>query len=175
MRPQDQQDEFLSRMESHRGILHKIANSYCRNPAERPDLIQEIVLQLWRSYDRFDDSHQFSTWMYRVALNVAISFHRSETRRTSTTIIAEDSALELAAAARTVESNDDDIRLLYGRIHGLGGLDRALVLLYLEGHRHSTIAEILGVSESNVATKISRIKQDLRRDLNPARSHLNKE
>ena len=154
-------------MENHSGILHKIANSYCRNPEERPDLIQEIVLQLWRSYDTFDDSHRFSTWMYRVALNVAISYYRKEVRRSGTTVLAEESALDSAMAEHTVDSESDELRMLYGRIHRLDALNRALLLLYLEGQRNAMIAEILGISESNVATKINRLKQELRRDLNP--------
>ncbi|HZF13259.1 MAG TPA: RNA polymerase sigma factor, partial [Thermoanaerobaculia bacterium] len=75
------QDRFLALLDEHKKILYKVAGSYCRNPADREDLVQEMVVQLWRSFDRYDESYRFSTWMYRIALNVAISFYRSESRR----------------------------------------------------------------------------------------------
>ncbi len=163
MTPPAHHDEFLALVEDHKKILHKVANSYCGNPADRPDLIQEIVLQLWRSFHRFDDSYRFSTWMYRVALNVAISSYRRERLRTSNTVVVEESALEVAAAERATVGDRDDVRLLYDLIHRLDEMNRALVLLYLEGYSHAGISEILGISESNSATKINRIKQELRR------------
>lgn len=158
------QDEFLILLDEHKRILFKVANSYCRNPADREDLVQEMVLQIWRSFDRYDDRHRFSTWMYRVALNVAISFYRSESRRSRTTVPADDSILEIAAEAPASAASEDDLRLLQRFMEQLDALDRALVILYLDGNRYDTIAEVLGISETNVGTKISRIKQKLRRD-----------
>ncbi|MFL6195181.1 MAG: RNA polymerase sigma factor [Thermoanaerobaculia bacterium] len=158
----DRQDRFLTLLEEHKKILYKVASSYCRNPADRPDLVQEITAQLWRSFDRYDERLRFSTWMYRIALNVAISFYRSEARRSRNTVPAEESILELAAGGEP--EPDENLRLLQGFIEQLDELDRALILLYLDGNRHDAIAEILGISETNVGTKISRIKARLRRD-----------
>lgn len=156
------QDRFLILLDEHKKILYKVAGSYCRNPEDRQDLLQEMVVQLWRSFDRYDDRYRFSTWMYRIALNVAISFHRTETRRSRHTVPAEDSLLEIAAAAPESAALDDDLRILQHLIEQLDELDRALVILYLDGNRYDTIAEVLGISETNVGTKISRIKQKLR-------------
>jgi len=154
------QDRFLTMLDEHKKILYKVASSYCRSTADRPDLVQEIVVQLWRSFDRYDESYRFSTWMYRIALNVAISFYRGEARRSRHTVPAEDSILEIAAEE---PAEDGGLQLLYELIAELDELDRALILLYLDGNRYDTIAEILGISETNVGTKISRIKQRLRR------------
>lgn len=161
------QDRFLLLLEEQKKILYKVAISYCRNPADRQDLIQEMVVQLWRSFDRYDDTFRLSTWTYRIALNVAISFYRSESRRARNTVPAEDSILEIAAdVPEPVE--DESLRLLHELIGRLDEIDRALILLYLDGNRYDTIAEILGISETNVATKISRIKQKLRRNVQQA-------
>lgn len=164
MSQRTQQESFLALLDEHKKVLYKVASSYCRNPADRQDLAQEIVVQLWRSFDRYDESYRFSTWMYRIALNVAISFYRSETRRSRNTVPAEDSILEIADARGSAEP-DGNLQLLQRFIEQLDELDRALVILYLDGNRYDTIAEVLGISETNVGTKISRIKQRLRRDL----------
>lgn len=156
------QDRFVALLEEHKKILYKVASSYCRNTAERQDLVQEMVVALWKSFGRYDDRYRFSTWMYRIALNVAISFHRSEVRRTRHTVPAGDFVLEIAAAAPESARPDDEFRLLQDLMQQLGELDRALLILYLDETRYDTIAEILGISETNVGTKISRIKQKLR-------------
>lgn len=156
------QDRFVALLEEHKKILYKVASSYCRNPADRQDLVQEMVVALWKSFGRYDDRYRFSTWMYRIALNVAISFYRSEVRRTRHTVPAGDSVLEIAAAASESAAPDGEFRLLQNLMQQLGELDRALLILYLDENRYDTIAEILGISETNVGTKISRIKQKLR-------------
>jgi RNA polymerase sigma-70 factor (ECF subfamily) len=158
------QDQFLILLEEHQRILFKVASSYCRNPADRDDLVQEMTLQLWRSFDRYDERQRFSTWMYRVSLNVAISFYRREARRSRVTVPGDESMLDIAAAEADVVGLDDDLRILQRLIERLDELDRALVILYLDGNRHDTIADVLGISESNVGTKISRIKQRIRRE-----------
>jgi RNA polymerase sigma-70 factor (ECF subfamily) len=155
------QDRFVTLLEEHKRILYKVASSYCRNPADRQDLVQEMVVALWKSFGRYDDRYRFSTWMYRIALNVAISFYRSEVRRTRHTVPAGDSVLEIAAASESA-APDGEFRVLQSLMQQLGELDRALLILYLDGNRHDTIAEILGISETNVGTKIGRIKQKLR-------------
>jgi RNA polymerase sigma-70 factor (ECF subfamily) len=159
------QDRFLALLDQHKKILFKVAGAYCRNPADRPDLMQEITAQLWRSFYRYDERHRFSTWMYRIALNVAISFYRSESRRSRNTVPAEDAILDLAAEGPEPGDEDGNLQLLHQLIARLDELDRALVLLYLDGNRYDIIAEILGISATNAATKLSRIKQRLRRDL----------
>jgi RNA polymerase sigma factor (sigma-70 family) len=156
------QDRFVALLEEHKKILYKVASSYCRNPADRQDLVQEMVVALWKSFGRYDDRYRFSTWMYRIALNVAISFYRSEVRRTRHTEPARDSVLEIAAAASESATPDGEFQLLQNLMQQLGELDRALLILYLDENRYDTIAEILGISETNVGTKISRIKQKLR-------------
>ena len=161
MPERSRQERFLPLLEEHKKILYKVAGSYCRNDADRQDLIQEIAVQLWRSFDRYDERYRFSTWMYRIALNVAISFYRSESRRKRDTVPAEDSILEIADARGFTEA-DENLQILQRLIRQLDELDRALIILYLDGNRYDTIAEILGISETNVGTKINRIKQKLR-------------
>lgn len=161
----EQQDRFVRLIDEHRKILHKVAGTYAWNAADLQELVQEMALQLWSSFDRYDERYKFSTWMYRVALNVAISFVRTETRRARTIVAADGSTASILERAAAPEpAADDDLRVLDGFIRKLDELDRALVLLYLDGHRHDTIAEILGISETNVGTKIGRIKQRIRRD-----------
>jgi RNA polymerase sigma factor (sigma-70 family) len=155
------EDRFVALVEEHKKILYKVANSYCRPAEDRSDLVQEILVQLWRSFPRFDDRHRFSTWMYRIAMNTAISFYRSDRHRRRRTLPLEDSAFEIAAP--TMPPEDENIRELYRFIHAeLDALNKALVILYLDGHSHDTIAEILGISATNVGTRVGRIKQRLK-------------
>lgn len=159
------EDRFLALLDEHRKILYKVASAYCRNPEDRRDLTQEIVVQLWRSFGRFDERARFSTWMYRIAMNVAISFSRAESRRARRTELVEEPVLEILAVDRaSSEETSDDIRQLHRFIGELDELNRALVILYLDGNTHDTIAEILGISTTNVGTRIGRIKQRLRKD-----------
>lgn len=158
------QDRFVALLEGHKRILYKVANAYCRNREDRGDLIQDIVTQLWRSFGQFDDRNRFSTWMYRIAMNVAISFYRSESRRIRETVPIDEFGLDLAAADRVMDAAGDDVRILHQLIARLDELNRALIILYLDGHSHDEIAGIMGISTTNVATKVGRIKQQLQRD-----------
>jgi len=162
----DAQAGFVRRLDEHRGILFKVADAYCRNRVDREDLVQNIVAQLWRAYRRFDDRKSFSTWMYRIAVNVAISFYRSEIRRTRNVAPAEASIVETIAQPPT-EEPDERLGLVRAFIERLDPLDRALMILYLDDNSHASIAEILGISQTNVATKISRVKQRLKREVAP--------
>lgn len=147
-------------MEEHKKIVFKICASYCNNAADRDDLAQEILIQLWRSFRRFDGRARFSTWMYRIALNVAISFYRRESARSRPLMSGEEYLLE---AAGETGSRTEEVQLLYRWIAELNPLNKALALLYLDGNSYRDIAEVLGISETNVATKIGRLKEKLRR------------
>jgi RNA polymerase sigma factor (sigma-70 family) len=157
------QRAFVERLDRHRGILFKVAAAYCSSPADREDLVAETIAALWRSYGRFDGRSSFATWMHRIAVNVAISFYRSETRKRRGFVAAGESVLERIPAP-DAETDDrlDLVRELIGR---LDPLDRALMLLYLEDYSHAEIASVLGISESNVGTKIGRIKERLKRNV----------
>ncbi len=158
------QARFQSLLAEHRGIVLKVAYTYCRNPADRDDLAQEISTQLWKSFARYDASRKFSTWMYRVALNVAISHvRRGDDRRRSVQSIDGDGSI-LIAAPEPPEP-DERIAALNQFIVQLDPLNRALVLLYLEERSYREIAEVLGITETNVATKINRLKERIRQDL----------
>jgi RNA polymerase sigma factor (sigma-70 family) len=158
------QDRFVSLLDEHKRILYKIAGSYCRNPSDRQDLTQEMVVALWKSFPRYDDRRPFSTWMYRVALNVAISAYRSEARRARHTVPAEPFVLEIATDSGPPDDSES-LRMLHQFLERLDELDRALVILYLDGNHYDEIGEVLGISESNVGTRLGRIKQRLRREL----------
>lgn len=153
---------FLAELEAHKKLLYKVAYTYGASTADQRDLTQEIVLQLWRSFDQFDSRSKFSTWMYRVALNVAISYSRDQQRRSRRSVLMDEAVLETLTVepdARDVAGNLGELKHLLGQ---LGQLERALILLFLEGHDHEAIADILGISVSNVGTKLGRIKQRLR-------------
>src|SRR5262245_8674713 len=154
------QQRFEALLEAHRGIVFKVASIYCRDIEEQRDLAQEIRAQAWRAYPRYDDSRSFSTWMYRIALNVAISSGRRAEYRRRHVAPVDSQVLESIADPRY--EADDRLRELYQVIDQLDDLNRALVLLYLEGRNYQEIADVLGISETNVATKLNRLKQRLR-------------
>ena len=158
--------QFQELLERHRGIVFKVANTYCRDPHDRADLAQEIAAQAWRAFKNYDDARSFSTWMYRIALNVAISFRRSSGQHEQHTV-AFDADLHDGAAEADFDDNDR-LRELYRCIDRLEPLNRALLILYLDERSQREIAEILGISETNVATKIGRLKERLRNDMSEA-------
>jgi RNA polymerase sigma-70 factor (ECF subfamily) len=150
---------FEQLLKEHQRIVLHVARLYAPHADDRAELIQEISTQLWRAYPGYDPSRKFSTWMYRIALNVGISWLRESSRRGSVIGPLEDDLLE-AMVVESVES--DAMRELYDLIATLDPINRALILLYLEDRPYKEISEVLGISESNVATKIARIKQQLR-------------
>ncbi|HJT97173.1 MAG TPA: RNA polymerase sigma factor [Rhodanobacteraceae bacterium] len=158
--------EFLAGIGRHAGIVRKVAASYANGAANRRDLEQEIVAQLWRSYPAFDGARPFATWMYRVALNVAITIARS--RRRHEPVALDDDAL---FGGEDTAEREHGIRELRRFIGALDELNRALIVLYLDGQSYREIAEVLGISETNVATKINRVKRALRERMNPEGDH----
>ena len=163
MTHQHARDAFSSLLQRHAGIVWKVANSYARGREDRDDLAQEIAAQLWHAYPKYDPARSFSTWMYRVALNVAISHVREQTVRKRHDAVPLDEGMhDLADADGVDHERDQHIRLLQGFIQRQPPLERALLLLYLEDRPQREIAEILGITESNVSTKIGRLKQRIR-------------
>jgi len=161
MSTQTDQESFLKLIEENKRIIFKICNAYCHNANDREDLAQEIIYQLWKSAVSFDQEHKFTTWMYRVALNTAISFYRKEIKNKSFVSISNHHA-NVAATDDGLRDKEENINLLQQFINELKELDRAMMILYLEEKSYGEMAEILGITVTNVATKISRIKENLR-------------
>ncbi len=164
---------FATLLQQHRGMLYKVAALYSHNAADREDLVQEISTQLWRSFGRYDEQRaKFSTWLYRIALNVAISQARRERRNEAERFEPLDERhADAIGGGAAIPEPDERIAALYAFIGQLDELNRALILLYLEEKSYAEIAEIIGISETNVATKIGRIKQKLRGQMVAAAPH----
>lgn len=161
----DRTANFLVIVENNKGILFKVANLYCRNIEDRKDLVQEIILQLWKSFDNYNNKFKLSTWIYRISLNVAISFYRKENSRKRisnplTTDVFNFSEKEIS------DEKETNLGILNQIISELNDLNKALMLLYLEEKSYKEISEIIGISETNVATKIGRIKSKLKKEFN---------
>jgi RNA polymerase sigma-70 factor (ECF subfamily) len=162
---ESKKEEFLLTIDTHKKIIYKVVNSYCKNKEDRKDLEQEIIIQLWNSFDKYNAEYKYSTWMYRIALNVAISFYRKEKKRfVINEFYNEDSIYSVADENENKTDLDHNIELLQEFINKLNELDKALMLLYLEEKPYNEIAEILGISKTNVATKISRLKLKLKKE-----------
>jgi RNA polymerase sigma-70 factor, ECF subfamily len=159
------QAHFGELIERHRGIVFKVANTYAFHTDDRADLAQEISAQLWRAFPGYDAGRPFSTWMYRIALNVAISHVRSTTRQGMQSVRLDESVHDIADENGPDHEADQQVRALHRFIAQLDTLNRALLLLYLEDQSYREIAEILGISETNVATKLSRLKQRIRNEI----------
>jgi RNA polymerase sigma-70 factor (ECF subfamily) len=151
---------FQEIIEQHRGILYKVARTYCQNDIDRQDLVQEISIQIWRSLNRYNDKYKMSTWVYRISLNVAISFYRKNIHRKGKNIPLDEHIYQIQEADNT--EKEQQLNLLEQFINELNSLDKALMLLYLEDKSNAEIADILGISVSNVSTKAGRIKERLR-------------
>lgn len=158
-------DKFLATLDTHKKIIYKVVNSYCKNKEDRKDLEQEIIIQLWNSFDKYNAEYKYSTWMYRIALNVAISFYRKEKKwLVINDFYKENSIYIIADENKNKTELDYNIKLLREFINSLNELNKALMLLYLEEKPYDEIAEILGISKTNVATKISRLKLKLKKN-----------
>ena len=159
-------EAFAELLQRHRGIVFKVAHSYCRDPHDRADLAQDIATQLWRAWPGYDPKlGSPTTWMYRVALNVAISHVRGSVRRRAHAVPLDDTAHDLADAGATDHETAQHVELLQRFIARQAPLDRALLLLYLDERPQREVAAVLGLSETNVSTKIGRLKQRIRDEL----------
>lgn len=154
-------DGFVKLIEENKGIILKICRSYCNNPADREDLAQEIIYHLWKSGNSFNPDYKFSTWMYRVALNVAISYYRKEKKAPAITTV-EALHINIVDDAAAVNEKERNLQLLQQFITELKRLDKALILLWFEARSYKEIADIIGITETNVATRINRVKQQLK-------------
>ena len=154
--------EFIEIIREHRSLIYKVCRVYCKSASDMQDLEQEILINLWSSMDRFDGRVKLSTWMYRVSVNTAIMFYRKSSRYRRRHLLTDSPILERAETPNTDET-ESQLNHLYHAIGELKDHDKALIMLYLDGVNQSEIAEIIGISQTNVATRIGRIKNRLKK------------
>ena len=151
--------QFTSLITKHQKIIYKVCNLYMDSKTDRQDLYQEICLQAWKSYNSFRGEAQFSTWLYRVALNTAITFLKKDKKQIQTTY---------SEVLPDIKNDEDDIeekfKAMYKAINSLNNIDKALVMLYLEDFSYIEIGETLGITPNNVAVKMNRLKIKLKED-----------
>jgi RNA polymerase sigma factor (sigma-70 family) len=151
------QETFLEQLNSHLGIAHKISRVYCKNADDRSDVFQEMMYQLWRSWPSFDNRSKFSTWMFRVCLNTALTFRRRS--KPGVTESLEDRHDKIAST--TSANREESAMLLSDAIATLSDVNKAIILLYLENLRYEEIANITGLTKANVGVRLVRIKKEL--------------
>lgn len=150
--------DFIELLEKHKRLIVKIASSYFKDRVYRDDLLQEITLQLWKSFPKFKQEVTTSTWVYRIALNVSISFFRKEKNRKK---LMTNYQKDLNIYELQEEHLEEKLEQLYMLIAQLNPVEKAIIILHLEGCKNAEIAEVMGISLSNVSTKINRIKTKL--------------
>jgi RNA polymerase sigma-70 factor (ECF subfamily) len=155
------EQEFISIITKNKGIIYKVCNSYCKRKEDRDDLAQDIIFNLWKSFDSYKEQYKFSTWMYRVSLNVAISYYR-QVNKIQFREYLPAGMIVFEETSDMKKEQDKNLSLLENFINDLNETDKPIILLYLDDKSHKEIAEITGYTETNVATRISRIKEKLR-------------
>ncbi len=158
----EKKDTFIKAMQQNEGLIYKVATFYTNSKDDRDDLVQEIIYTLWKSFDTFKQNSSLSTWMYRVAMNVAI-FHLRKSKKSIP--ITSLGLSELNFPESAFEDLEEKIKTLQHHIKDLNLLDKGILMLYLESKSHEEIAEIIGISKSNVGTKLSRIKETLKKQI----------
>ena len=157
--------DFLHNFQTNQNIAHKICRAYTDNEDAHKDLFQEITIQLWKAYPKFRGEAKFSTWMYRIALNTAITLYRKKKRSIQTSSM-EDFNFKITDEEYDGEK-EEQIKMLYKAINQLSDINKAIILLYLEDKPYKEISQILGISEVNARVKVNRSKEQLRKILNP--------
>lgn len=155
----DKETCFLQQIEAHKGILYKICSIYQDENEEQQDLLQEMILQLWRSYDSFRGESKFSTWMYRVAFNTAISYFRKEKQHNSSSL---EPYHDLPDELQTVKEKEEQLAIFYKAVQQLTKVEKALIFLYMQGQSGDEIADILGISSVNVRVRLNRTKEKIK-------------
>lgn len=153
--------EFLQIIQKNQGIIHKVCNIYCDQEDDRNDLFQEIVAQLWRSYPTFRKESKVSTWMYRVALNTAITTFKKRKRRPDQNRLTYEN-FQLEDVGYDTET-EEQIKSLHKAVNNLTGIEKSIVLLFLENKKYEEIAEITGITQNYVRVKMNRIKKKLKK------------
>ncbi len=156
--------EFVNIITKNQGIIHKVCSIYCDDEEDRKDLFQEIVAQLWRSYPSFRNEAKFSTWMYRVAINTAITSFKKGKKQLRRQPVLEQN-LQIADDVYDCEQ-EDKIKQLYQAVGKLSGIEKSIVLLFLESKGYEEIAEITGISQNYVRVKMNRIRKKLKKLMN---------
>lgn len=156
--------QFVAQLEEHQNIVHKICRLYTGDQDSHNDLFQEITVQLWKAYPKFRGDAKFSTWMYRVALNTAITLYRKSKKHIRT----EDyEQFEFKIPSQDYDNTvEEQLKLMYAAVRQLNDIDKALVFLYLEDKPYSEISETLGITEVNARVKMNRVKGKLKEILN---------
>jgi RNA polymerase sigma-70 factor, ECF subfamily len=153
-------EQFLDILEKNIGIILKIARAYSRNLPDREDLINDISLELWKSFGRFKGDSKISTWIYRVALNTSMNYRR---KKEKDKLLLMDDLKQSESLNLVIDQPDSPhYEILYQCIDELNQLNKAIILLYLDGNSHDDISVITGISKTNVGTRISRIKEQLK-------------
>ncbi len=153
--------EFLQIIKRNQGIIHKVCNIYCDDQDDRDDLFQEIVAQLWKSFPSFREESKFTTWMYRVALNTAITtFKKTKRRPDQNRLTYENFQVK---DENYVTETEDEIKNLHRAVAQLTGVEKSIVLLFLENKKYEEIAEITGITQNYVRVKMNRIKKKLKK------------
>ncbi len=161
----EQEHNFVKLLEAHQSIAHKVCRLYTNNYDAHNDLFQEITIQLWRAYPKFRGDSKFSTWMYRIALNTAITLYRKSKRTIST---QDFTTVEFKIKTEDYDDTEEQqLNTLYKAIHKLNDIEKALIFLYLEDKDYKEISDTLGISEVNARVKMNRIKTKLKTILNP--------
>ena len=160
MNREDHIQEFIEKIEKNQGIIFKVSRTYCTNHECRRDLFQEIVLQLWKSYPTYNKSLKFTSWMYRVALNTAISQLRKDKKRKETYF--GDIPVNLIDD-NLYNDKEERAEILHKAISKLNKGEKSIIILYMDNYSYAEISEIIGISITNVGVKINRIKAKLQR------------
>ncbi len=156
-------EEFIVCIREHERIIFKVCKMYCRTRDDEQDLFQEILLQLWKSFPSFKKDSKVSTWMYRVALNTAITQLRNEKRKPEEQSIDKD-VLQIPNDAH--DPKDENYEIMMKGIETLSNVEKAIMVLYMEDHSYREMAEVIGMTESNIGFKINQIKSKLRNTVN---------
>ena len=159
----EKKDTFIKAIQENERLIFKVASFYTDSKDDRDDLVQDIIYNLWKSFDTFQQRSSFSTWMYRVAMNVAI-LHLKQRKRKVQAVPIDLGALNFAETG--FDGNEEKLQVLRKLMNDLNLFDKGILMLYLEDKSHTEIAEIIGISKSNVGTKLSRIKEKLRQQVN---------
>lgn len=153
------EQEFIQLLNKHQNIIHKVCSVYMNDYADKEDLFQEVTLQAWKAYPTFRGDAKFSTWLYRVALNTAITFFRKEKKQIP--VFATDILPDTTEGYNPIE---EQVQAMYKAIGELSKIDKALIMLYLEDYSYIEIGEMLGISANNVAVKMNRLKVKLKEE-----------